>query len=104
MARKRLPRSIRKFIRKEKARIRREVFDIGEQEKLIEELYSGFIPERREESKVEEVEVKKAGTKKKKGKAEKKKSKIQKDIKKKTLKPKSKNKTSKQKGHAKGNN
>jgi len=34
-----MPRSIRKFIRREKARIRREVLDIKEQEKQIQELY-----------------------------------------------------------------
>jgi hypothetical protein len=37
-----LPKSIRKFIRKEKARIRREVFDLKEQEKLINQLYQRF--------------------------------------------------------------
>jgi len=42
MKSKKLPRSIRKHIRKEKARIRREVFDIKEQEKLISELYVRF--------------------------------------------------------------
>ncbi len=36
---RKLPKSLRKFIRKEKARIRREVLDIKEQEKLIQELY-----------------------------------------------------------------
>lgn len=39
---KKLPRSIRKFIRREKARIRREVLDLKEQEKLINELYQKF--------------------------------------------------------------
>ena len=34
-----MPRSIRKFIRQEKARIRREVLDMKEQERLINELY-----------------------------------------------------------------
>lgn len=34
-----MPKSLRKFIRKEKARIRREVLDMKEQEKLISELY-----------------------------------------------------------------
>ena len=34
-----MPKSLRKFIRKEKARIRREVLDIKEQEKLINQLY-----------------------------------------------------------------
>jgi len=41
---KRLPKSIRKFIRKEKARIRREVFDLKEQERLIKELYKKIKP------------------------------------------------------------
>jgi hypothetical protein len=35
----RLPKSIRKYIRKEKARIRREVLDVKEQERQIQELY-----------------------------------------------------------------
>ena len=39
-----LPKSIKKFIRREKARIRREVFDIKEQKKLIDELYSNRKP------------------------------------------------------------
>ena len=39
MAKRKLPKSIRKYIRKEKARIRREVFDIKEQKRLIKELY-----------------------------------------------------------------
>jgi len=39
MARKCIPKSFRKFIRKEKARIRREVFDLKKQEELINELY-----------------------------------------------------------------
>jgi len=39
----RLPKSLRKFIRKEKARIRREVFDFKEQERLIQELYQKFF-------------------------------------------------------------
>jgi len=39
MKRKRMPKSLRKYIRREKARIRREVLDIKEQEKLIQELY-----------------------------------------------------------------
>jgi len=41
--RKRLPKSLRKFIRREKARIRREVLDLKEQEKLIQELYKKFL-------------------------------------------------------------
>lgn len=39
MGKKKMPKSIRKFIRKEKARIRREVLDIKKQEELITELY-----------------------------------------------------------------
>jgi len=40
---RKLPKSLRKYIRKEKARIRREVLDIKEQEKLIQELYQKFF-------------------------------------------------------------
>lgn len=40
--RKKLPKSIRKHIRREKARIRREVFDVEEQKKLINELRQKF--------------------------------------------------------------
>ena len=39
---KHLPKSIRKYIRQEKARIRREVLDSGEQKKLIEKLVKKF--------------------------------------------------------------
>jgi hypothetical protein len=39
MTKKKMPHSIRKHIRKEKARIRRQVLDIKEQNKKIEELY-----------------------------------------------------------------
>jgi len=42
-----MPRSIRKFIRREKARIRREVLDIKKQEELIKELYKKFIKQGR---------------------------------------------------------
>lgn len=34
-----MPKSLRKFIRKEKARIRREILDMKEQDKLINQLY-----------------------------------------------------------------
>ncbi len=40
---KKLPKSIRKYIRKEKARIRREVLDLKEQKRLINELYQKFL-------------------------------------------------------------
>jgi hypothetical protein len=39
MAKKKIPKSIRKHIRQEKSRIRREVFDIKKQEQLIAQLY-----------------------------------------------------------------
>ena len=39
MKRKRMPRSIRKFIRREKTRIRREVLDAKKQKELIAGLY-----------------------------------------------------------------
>lgn len=45
MEKKRLPKSLRKFIRREKARIRRGVLDLKEQEKLINELYQKFSKE-----------------------------------------------------------
>jgi len=37
-----LPKSLRKYIRKEKSRIRREVLDLKEQEKLIQKLIKKF--------------------------------------------------------------
>jgi len=40
-----MPKSLRKFIRKEKARIRREVLSIKEQEKLINQLYEKIFKE-----------------------------------------------------------
>lgn len=43
MERKKLPKSLRKHIRREKARIRREVFDFKKREKLIQELYQKFL-------------------------------------------------------------
>ena len=39
MKKKRMPQSLRKHIRREKSRIRREVLDIKEQEKQIKQLY-----------------------------------------------------------------
>ena len=38
-----MPKSIRKFIRQEKARIRREVLDIKKQKELINEIYQKFL-------------------------------------------------------------
>ena len=43
MSEKRLPRSLRKYIRKEKARIRREVLDLEKQKELIGQLYERFL-------------------------------------------------------------
>ena len=43
MKKKRLSKSLRKYIRREKARIRREVLDMKEQERLINELYQKFF-------------------------------------------------------------
>ncbi len=61
---RRLPKSLRKHIRQEKARIRREVLDIKEQEKLINELYQKVLktklfPETKE--KHEEQRIQQAG-------------------------------------------
>jgi hypothetical protein len=42
MKRKRMPKSLRKYIRQEKARIRREVLDITEQEKQISQIYQSI--------------------------------------------------------------
>jgi len=44
---KKLPKSIRKHIRKEKARLRREVLDVQEQERQIAQLYKQFLPKGR---------------------------------------------------------
>lgn len=40
--RKRLPKSIRKYIRQQKARIRREILDLKKQNEKINELYKKF--------------------------------------------------------------
>ncbi len=48
-----LPKSLRKYIRKEKARIRQEVLDLKEREKLIGEIYERFL------KKTEQKEIKK---------------------------------------------
>jgi len=37
--RRRLPKSIRKYIRREKGRLRREILDLAEQEKKIDQIY-----------------------------------------------------------------
>ena len=38
-----LPKSIRKYIRKEKARIRKEILNLKEQKRLIQQLYQKFL-------------------------------------------------------------
>ncbi len=43
MKKKRLPKSLKKHIRREKARIRREQFDLEKQEDLIKELYKKVL-------------------------------------------------------------
>ena len=45
-----MPKSLRKHIRQEKARIRREILNVKEQEKLINELYQKLI--KKDENKV----------------------------------------------------
>ena len=40
---KKLPKSVKKYIRREKARIRREFFYVKKQEELIQELYQKFF-------------------------------------------------------------
>ncbi len=54
---KKLTKSVRKFIRQEKARIRREVLDIKKQKELIEELYKRFSKDQKEhgEQKVQKI-------------------------------------------------
>jgi len=55
---KKLPKSVRKYIRKEKARIRREVLDIKEQEKLIDQLYEKFLKKNKKIKKLNKNEIK----------------------------------------------
>ncbi len=43
MAKSKLPKSIRKFIRKEKEKIRKSILDKKEQERLIQELYQKYL-------------------------------------------------------------
>lgn len=52
---KKLPKSLRKYIRQEKARIRRDVLDIKEQEKQIQELYPVRKPKLESEDKKNKV-------------------------------------------------
>lgn len=45
MAKKRLPKSLRKYIRKEKTRIHREILNLKEQEEEIKKLYQKIFKE-----------------------------------------------------------
>ena len=54
-----LPKSTRKFIRLEKARIRAQFFDLMKQEEMIRDLYNKFISQPVAEVKKEVKEVKK---------------------------------------------
>lgn len=56
-----LPKSVRKYIRKEKARIRRQVLDLKEQERLINELYQKFL--KKEKKSVSESQEKNKNSK-----------------------------------------
>ncbi len=40
---KKMPKSLRKYIRQEKGRIRREVLDLKKQKELINDLYKKFV-------------------------------------------------------------
>jgi hypothetical protein len=51
MARLRLAKSQRKFIRREKARIRREFLDLKKQRELINELYAKLIKKEKDDDK-----------------------------------------------------
>ncbi|MEA3453116.1 MAG: hypothetical protein U9Q96_02150 [Patescibacteria group bacterium] len=61
MKKKRLAKSTRKFIRLEKARIRRGIFDFTKQEEMIQELYKKF--EKKTPSKKKTVAPKKKAVK-----------------------------------------
>ena len=58
---KKLPKSVKKFIRKEKARICREVLYLKEQEKLISELYEKVFKNLKKEPKEIKSPVQKKG-------------------------------------------
>lgn len=46
MGKKTMPNSMRKYIRQEKARIRRQVLDLKEQKRLIDEMYKKIAPKK----------------------------------------------------------
>jgi hypothetical protein len=47
MPKKRLPKSIKKYVRREKMRIRRQTFDLQEQEKQIQQLINRFYTDKK---------------------------------------------------------
>lgn len=62
---KRMPKSLRKFIRSEKSRIRKQVLDLKEQDDLINKLYDNLIKKVPEEKEIIKDEVKKVPKSKK---------------------------------------
>lgn len=78
---KKLPNSIRKFIRLEKARIRRDVLDPKKQEEMIKDVYSKLLNKQPGQENTKKQEVKKqpaVNQKSKKQKSKKEKTKIEK--------------------------
>ena len=59
MVKKKLPKSIRKYIRREKSRIRREVLDLKKQKELIDKLYPARKPILQKEDEENKVSSKK---------------------------------------------
>lgn len=57
MKMKRLPKSLRKYIRTEKARIRREILDFKKQEESINELYQRYFKAEREKKEKEKAKT-----------------------------------------------
>jgi hypothetical protein len=47
MVKSNLSKSVRQHIRKEKARIRREVSDLEERKKVVSDLYQKYLPKKR---------------------------------------------------------
>lgn len=83
---KRLPNSTRKFIRSEKARIRRDILDPKKQEEMIKEIYNKLLNKQPGQENIKKQEVKKKekpNQKSKIQKSKKEKSKIEKTKKKK---------------------
>lgn len=60
MRKKRMPKSIRKFIRREKARIRGQFLDIKEQEDKIKQIYQKFSKTKNKNKLIKKEKEKKA--------------------------------------------